>query len=176
MNRFFWGVLGLQPARVADIEAACGPFDPDKQPMGAGGMLGPSAFGLLDPTREMVKTQQWVEDLRAQEPVERIVNTLLLSAIKGGAQRLTIEPDALGVRVLHTVGTLEREHLHLPTTTLEPMLERLRRMAKFSANARQGSFRLEVDSHRFLLHVGFERTAWGERVEIAFASSPGAAA
>ena len=173
MNRFIWDALGLRPVQLADIEEACGPFDPDAQP--PRGALGVLALGLLDPAREMARTQQLVQDLRAQEPVERIVNTLLLSAIKGGAQRLTIEPDALGVRVLHTVGALEREHLHLPTTTLEPMLERLRRMAHFPTNARTGSFRLEVDSRRFLLHVGFERTVWGERVEIAFAAASGGA-
>ncbi len=168
MNPLFWDALGLERALLCDIERDCGPFDPDLQPH-------PGAYQVFDCARELSQTRQMVERLRAQEPVERIVNTILLSAIKGGARRLTIEPDALGVRVLHTVGAREREHLHLPTTTLEPMVEQLRRMAQFSSEAREGSFRLEVDSRRFLLHVGLNRTPWGERVEIVFAASSNAA-
>lgn len=169
MNPSFWDALGLERARLVDIERDCGPFDPDLQPH-------PAAFQVFDAASELRHTRQLVERLRAQEPVERIVNTLLLSAIKDGARRLTIEPDALGVRVLHTVGAREREHLHLPTTTLEPMVERLRRMAQFSSDAREGSFQLEVEKRRFLLHIELQRTSWGERVEIVFAAVPGAAA
>ncbi len=168
MNLSIWGALGLERAHLADIERDCGPFDPELQPH-------PHSFQVFDPASELQKTRLLVERLRAQEPVERIVNTLLLSAIKDGAQRLIIEPDALGVRVLHTVGAQEREHLHLPTTTLEPMVERLRRMAKVSSQSGEGSFQLEVEKRRFLLHVGMKRTSWGERVEIAFAAVPNAA-
>ena len=168
MNSLFWGALGLERARLADIERDCGPFDPEVQP-------DPRPFHVFDPALELQKTKLMVERLRSQEPVERIVNTLLLSAIKDGARRLIIEPDALGVRVLHTIGAQEREHLHLPTTTLEPMVERLRRMAKVSSNSSEGSFQLEVEKRRFLLHVGLKRTSWGERVEIAFAAVPNAA-
>ncbi len=168
MNPLHWGTLGLKRACLADIENGCGPFDPDVQPH-------PGQMRVFDAATELQKTRQLVEELRAQEPVERIVNTLLLSAIKGGARLLTIEPDALGVRVRHTVGDSEREHLHLPTTTLEPMITRLRRMAKVAGEAREGSFQLSVEKRRFLLHVGLQRTAWGERVEIAFAAVPNAA-
>jgi len=169
MNPHYWGALGLKRARLADIEGNCGPFDPDVQPQ-----LG--SLRIFDAASELRKTQQLVENLRSQEPVERIVNTLLLSAIREGARLLTIEPDALGVRVRHTVGDSERDHLHLPTTTLEPMIERLKSMANVGGEARAGSFQLAVEKQRFLLHVGLQSTAWGERVEIAFAAVPGAAA
>ena len=169
MNPHPWGALGLTRARLADIEENCGPFDPDVQP--------PSGhLRVFDAASELRKTQQLVENLRAQEPVERIVNTLLLSAIREGARLLTIEPDALGVRVRHTVGDSERDHLHLPTTTLEPMIERLKSMAGVGKSSRAGSFQLAVEKQRFLLQVGLERTVWGERVEIAFAAVPNAAA
>ncbi|RYX84343.1 hypothetical protein EON83_10540 [bacterium] len=169
MNPQHWGALGLKRACLADIERSSGPFDPEVQP-------DPGPLRVFDAARELQKTQQLVAELRAQEPVERIVNTLLLSAIKEGARLLTIEPDALGVRVRHTVGKSERDHLHLPTTTLAPIIERLRHMAKVAGEAREGSFQLSVEKRRYLLHVGLQPTVWGERVEIAFAAVPNAAA
>ncbi|BCM93428.1 hypothetical protein IAD21_05319 [Abditibacteriota bacterium] len=169
MNPLYWGALGLERACLADIEQKCGPFDPDVQPHSG-------QLRVFDAAGELQKTRQLVEELRAQEPVERIVNTLLLSAIKEGARLLTIEPDALGVRVRHTVGDSERDHLHLPTTTLEPMIERLRSMAQVASEAREGSFQLSVEKRRFLLRIGLYHTVWGERVEIAFAAVPNAAA
>jgi len=169
MNPLYWGALGLRQACLADIERKCGPFEPEVQP--SSGHL-----RVFDAASELQKTRQLVEKLRAQEPVERIVNTILLSAIKEGARLLTIEPDALGVRVRHTIGDSERDHLHLPTTTLEPMIEKLRSMAKVAGEAREGSFQLSVEKRHFLLRLGLHHTVWGERVEIAFAAVPNAAA
>ena len=147
MNQHYWDALGLKRACLADIEARCGPFDPGVQPP-----IG--QLRVFDAANELRKTQQLVENLRAQEPVERIVNTLLLSAIREGARLLTIEPDALGVRVRHTVGDNQRDHLHLPTTTLEPMIERLKSMARVGETSRQGSFQLAVEKQRFCFRSG----------------------
>lgn len=169
MNSYYWGALGLQRARLADIERVCGPFDPDVQPHNI-------SVQVVSPEQEIQKTRQLVEQLRAQEPVDRIINALLFSAIKESARLMVIEPDALGVRVFHTVGDSEREHLHLPTTTLEPMVERWRHMAKIPVQSRQGSFQIEIEARQFIVHVVLEHTVWGERIEVAFAAVPNAAA
>ncbi len=165
MNIGLWNALGLRAARLGDIERECGPFDPDRQPP-----LG--RLSLLDPETERAKTRQLVEELRAQEPVERIVNALLLSAFRDGARRLTIEPDPGGVRVLLLIGEQERQHLQLPVTTLAPLVERLRSMAAFSSDARDGRFQMRVrfEKRSYLLRVWMQPTPWGERVEVAFSS------
>lgn len=163
MNSQFWGALGLRVARLQDIEREWGPFEPERQPSR-------QSIALVDPERERLRNRQLVEELRAQEPVERIVNALLFSAIRDGARRLTIEPDERGVRVLLLVGDSERPHLHLPTTTLAPLVARLRSMAAFSIRAGQERFemRVQVEKRDFVLRVSMQETPWGERVEVAF--------
>jgi len=159
-----WTTLGLRAARLEEIEREFGPFEPPRQP---------NARVLLSaPPDERERTRQMVEQLRVQEPVERIVNALLLSAIQEGAERLTIAPDERGVRVLLLIGERERQHLHLPTTTLEPLVQKLRSMADFDVEAREGRFRMIVEQRGFLLRVWTQSTRWGERVEVAFSPTP----
>ncbi len=164
MNLGLWNALGLRAARLQDIERECGPFDPQRQPPLGG-------LALLDPETERAKTRQLVEELRAQEPVERIVNALLLSAFRDGARRLTIEPDERGVRVSLLIGERERQHLQLPIATLAPLVERLRSMAA-SNGAEEERFQLRVrfEKREYLLPVSMQSTPWGERVEVAFPS------
>lgn len=163
MNFQMWGVLGLRAVRLRDIEREWGPFEPERQPPR-------QRIALVDPERERLRNRQLVEELRAQEPVERIVNALLFSAIRDGARRLTIEPDERGVRILFLVGEGERPHLHLPTTTLAPLVARLRSMAAFSLRQGQERFemRVQVEKRDFVLRVSVQETPWGERVEVAF--------
>jgi len=162
MNSSLWTALGLRPARLDEIECEFGPFEPEFQPP-----LG--ALALFDSQNERERTRRMVAQLRAQEPVERIVNALLLSAIHTGARRLMIVPDERGVRVLLLVGECERQHLQLPTATLAPLVEKLRSMAALDAEAREGRFRMSVAQQDFLLRVCTQHTPWGERVEVAFA-------
>jgi type II secretory ATPase GspE/PulE/Tfp pilus assembly ATPase PilB-like protein len=162
MNFQLWGALGLRAACLQDIERECGPFDPERQPL-----IG--RLAIVNPEHERLRTRQMVERLRAQEPVERIINALLLSAIRDGAQRLKIEPDAQGVRVLLLVGERERQHLHLPSTTLAPLVERFRSMAALSTDAPEGRFRIQIERRSYLLRIWMQSTPWGERVEVAFA-------
>ncbi len=164
MNFRLWDALGLRAACLEDIERECGPFEGERQPPR-------QSITVVDPERERLRNRQLVEHLRAQEPVERIVNALLFSAIRDGARRLTIEPDERGVRVLLLVGESERPHLHLPSATLAPLVARLRSMAPFSIRVGQERFemRVQVEKRDFVLRVSTQETPWGERVEVAFA-------
>lgn len=164
MNSALWSALGLRAVRLQEIERECGPFEPDRQPP-------IRRLAVVNPEHEHLQTRLLVEQLRAQEPVERIVNALFHSAIRDGAKRLTIEPGARGVLVSLLVGERERQHLHLPSTTLAPLVERLRTMASFSTHAREGELQMRVEQRIYRLRIGMQSTPWGERVEVAFASN-----
>lgn len=159
MNTDIWAFLGLQRASLSDF-ASCD--DLEKQP---------PPLKLAFPNLNEVSAG--ADDWRGQEPVERIVNTILVCAVRDGASAISIEPQTRGVRVRYTVAGDVREHIKLPTLALEPIVARLKRLAKIELGqdaAQWGLIRLRVDERFFDLHVQTHPTQWGERVELRFSS------
>lgn len=169
--------LGLRRAGLADLGWA---NDEERQPQRRQFVL-PLAFNS-QPSSENAPLDA-LSDWRRQEPVERLVNTILLCAIRDGASFVVIEPQNTGVQVRFGVeGTpellgsvIEREHLRLPFLTLEPIVTRIKGMALGSQDREaledrefQGSFEVRVNEGNYLLHVSTQPTTWGERIEVRF--------
>ena len=161
MKTEVWSFLGLQRAFVRDF-APVG--DEEKQP---------APLKLAYP--ELSELPSGADDWRGQAPVERIVNTILLCAVRDGASAISIEPQTRGVRVRYTVAGDVREHIKLPTLALEPIVARLKLLAQIewrqgaaASVKRDGRIRLRVDEHFYDLHVTTHQTQWGERVELRF--------
>lgn len=159
MKSDIWAFLGLEPATLSDFawdNAA------EKQPA-------PLKMAFPDLNEASGGADAW----RGQEPAERLVNTILLCAVRDGASAISIEPETQSVRVRYTVAGEVREHLKLPTLALEPIVSRFKRLAQIelcAGAAQWGSIRLRVDEQFYELHVQTHPTQWGERVELRFSA------
>lgn len=179
-----WRALGLEPARHEDFEAL---DDSEIQPS-------PWKIASIQAVGEdEVQHLQTLEDWRDQDPVERIVNTILLCAIRDGAQEILIDPQENGVHVRFTTSEQMRDHIKLPMFTLAPIAERVKKMAQLDTtlhSAQQGFLKLRVrmaqlnatlvsaphgqlklrNEQEYDLLVSTHTTLWGERIELRFAS------
>lgn len=156
-----WLFLGLERATLRDFAVG---GEEERQP---------APLKLAYP--ELSEAPSGADNWRGQEPVERIVNTILLCAVRDGASAISIEPQTRGVRVRYTVAGDVREHIKLPTLALKPIVARLKLLAQIewqqdaSSDVRQdGRIRLCVDGHFYDLHVTTHPTEWGERVDMRF--------
>jgi type IV pilus assembly protein PilB len=159
MHSDTWAFLGLEPANLRDFEWNGAE---EKQPA-------PLKMAFPDLNEAAGSADMW----RGQEPAERIVNTILLCAVRDGATAISIEPETQSVRVRYIIAGEVREHLKLPTLALEPIVSRFKRLAQIELQAgaaQWGSIRLRVDEHFYELHVQTHPTQWGERVELRFSS------
>ncbi len=161
MKTELWSFLGLKRATLGDFEAG---GEEERQP---------APLKLAYP--ELNEASSGADDWRGQAPVERIVNTILLCAVRDGASAISIEPQTRSVRVRYTVAGDVREHIKLPTLALKPIVARLKRLAQIelqqsgAPDVKQGGrIRLRVDEHFYDLHVTTHPTEWGERVELRF--------
>lgn len=160
MKTEFWRFLGLERATLRDFELE-----------GDGAEKQPAPLKLAYP--ELDEAPAGADNWRGQEPVERIVNTILLCAVRDGASLIFIEPQTRNVRVRYVVQGDTRDHIQLPTLALKPIIARLKRLARIEvrADARQkGRIRLCVDERCYDLHLSTHPTEWGERVELRFFS------
>ncbi len=159
MQNDIWASLRLTRAALRDFEAG---DDEEKQPAPL-----KMAYPDLD------EAPSGADDWRGQEPVERIVNTILLCAVRDGASAISIEPQTRGVRVRYIVKGDVREHIKLPTLALEPIVARFKRLAQIEKQhdtSQWGTIRLRVDGRFYDLQVQTHPTQWGERVELRFSS------
>lgn len=157
MRTELWHFLGLERATLRDFE---GESDiAEKQP---------PPLKLAYP--ELNEAPSGADDWRGQEPVERIVNTILLCAVRDGASLIFIEPQTRSVRVRYVVQGDTREHIQLPNLTLKPIVARLKQLARIEVpgDGQKGRIRLCVDERFYDLHVSTQLTQWGERVELRF--------
>jgi type II secretory ATPase GspE/PulE/Tfp pilus assembly ATPase PilB-like protein len=171
MTKGIWEVLGLRRATLDDLSFVDKPVaTPPRAPLHM-------AFGDSESngSRRRLHT---LDDWRSQEPAERIVNTVLLCAIRDGARQIIFEPYARGVHVkfvlsemsaLHPDEPRVRDHMKLPLFAHEPVIARVKSLAHFGNRSEQwGLIRLHVDETAYDLHVSTQPTPWGERVELRF--------
>jgi type IV pilus assembly protein PilB len=159
MKSDMWAFLKLEPAKLRDFEWD---NDAEKQPA-------PLKLAFPDLDEASIGADAW----HGQEPAERIVNTILLCAVRDGASAISIEPETQSVRVRYIIGGKVREHLKLPSLALEPIVSRFKRLAQIQQGngaAHLGFIRLRVDERFYELHVQTHPTQWGERVELHFSS------
>lgn len=172
--------FGLRRATLADFGAR---NDGEEQPAALALVLAeatlfrkpcePPSESLSDETRE----------LRSQEPVERLVNTILMCALRDGAASIVVEAreGVVQVRFRLREGLIRKrgsewEHIRLPALTLAPIAAQIKKLAAIERTpdhrSQSGSFILTVADLQVQFHVVLEPTAAGERIELRFDAPP----
>ena len=72
-----------------------------------------------------------------EAPIIRIVNTILLYAIKEGASDIHIEPQSKGVRVRYRIDGVLHEQMKIPQYVLNPLISRVKIMSEMNIAERR---------------------------------------
>jgi type IV pilus assembly protein PilB len=103
-----------------------------------------------------------------EAPIIRIVNTILMYAIKDGASDIHIEPQQKGVRVRYRIDGVLHEQMKVPPHILNPLVSRVKIMADMNIAERRipqdGRIRLKLQDKEFDMRVNSCPTAFGEKV------------
>jgi len=162
-----WSVLNLNPATASELNAL------DGVSTGEDNQSAPLKISFPDLKSHRDTAVATVSDWHRQEPVERIVNTILLCAIRDGAQMITVEPEPTGIRVRFTLDDIVRDHIQLPAFALAPVVARFKTLAALNLDElkeQSGAIRLQVDGRDYDLHLSTSPTSWGQRLELRLAS------
>ena len=164
MDRDIWSLLGLTQANAADL--ADGIDENERQPA-------PFKMAFPGPGGSEAETTS-VGGWREQDPVERIVNSILMCAIKDGASDIHIEPLAKSVSVRYRVKGELRDHLRLPGLVHKPLVARIKKLGKLDTaggEAQWGVIRLRLDERDYDLQISTQPTEHGERVMMRVSGS-----
>jgi type II secretory ATPase GspE/PulE/Tfp pilus assembly ATPase PilB-like protein len=162
-----WSVLNLNPATSSELDALDGVSTGDDN------QSAPLKISFPDLKSKRDTAVATVSDWHRQEPVERIVNTILLCAIRDGAQIITVEPEPRGIRVRFTLDDTIRDHIQLPIFALEPLVARFKTLAALKldqSEQQSGAIRLQVDGRDYGVYLSTSPTMWGQRLELRLAS------
>ena len=103
-----------------------------------------------------------------EAPIIRIVNTILMYAIKDGASDIHIEPQRKGVRVRYRIDGVLHEQMKVPQYVLGPLISRLKIMSEMNIAERRipqdGRIRITMQEKEYDMRVNSCPTAYGEKV------------
>lgn len=150
MKDEFWEELGLKKAELSELTSVSAP-----------------SFVLDDN-----EAPDWIKrpDQWREEPVRRIINAIVMRAIRDGASEIAIDPQPSLVRVLLLVDGVRREHLRLPTLTLEPIVAKLKIMGELDvaeSAAQYGTIHVQFDGRDYDWKISTHPTDAGEKVVLS---------
>ena len=163
MNSDFWSELGLRKLTLEKLERLAP--DNDVQPP-------PFKMGVAH--SDEIANELDLRSLRSQTPITRIVNTLLLCAVRDHASRMIVESEAAGnyrgIKVRYRIGETERDHLRLPRHVLKPLVDHFREMARVETEMPDfsGHAQLSIDGRTCDLLVNAQTTARGSHLTVDF--------
>ncbi|MBV9467789.1 MAG: Flp pilus assembly complex ATPase component TadA, partial [Abitibacteriaceae bacterium] len=103
-----------------------------------------------------------------EAPIIRIVNTVLMYAIKDGASDIHIEPQRKQVRIRYRIDGVLHEQMKVPQHILAPMVSRIKIMSSMNIAERRipqdGRIHISMQGKDFDLRVSTLPTAFGEKV------------
>lgn len=103
-----------------------------------------------------------------EAPIIRIVNTILMYAIKDGASDIHIEPQQKGVRIRYRIDGVLHEQMKVPQYVLGPLVSRIKIMGDMNIAERRipqdGRIHIKMQDRDFDLRVSSCPTAYGEKV------------
>ena len=106
--------------------------------------------------------------LADEAPIIRIVNTILMYAIRDGASDIHIEPQRKGVRVRYRIDGVLHEQMKVPQYVLNPLVSRIKIMADLNIAERRvpqdGRIHVKMQDKDFDLRVSTCPTQHGEKV------------
>jgi type IV pilus assembly protein PilB len=108
-------------------------------------------------------------DIQADEaPIIRIVNAILMQAIKDGASDIHIEPQRKGVRVRYRIDGVLHEQMKVPQYVLNPLVSRIKIMGDMNIAERRipqdGRIPLKMQNKEYDMRVNSCPTANGEKI------------
>ncbi len=110
------------------------------------------------------------DDKEAAEeaPIIRIVNTILLYAIKEGASDIHIEPQSKGVRVRYRIDGVLHEQMKIPQYVLNPLISRVKIMSEMNIAERRipqdGRIKITMQGKEFDMRVNTCPSVFGEKI------------
>ncbi|MDQ3815519.1 MAG: Flp pilus assembly complex ATPase component TadA [Armatimonadota bacterium] len=107
-------------------------------------------------------------DMADEAPIIRIVNTILMYAIRDGASDIHIEPQRKGVRVRYRIDGVLHEQMKVPQYVLNPLVSRIKIMADMNIAERRipqdGRIHVKMQDKDYDFRVNSCPTAYGEKV------------
>ena len=106
--------------------------------------------------------------LAEEAPIIRIVNAILMQAIKDGASDIHIEPQRKGVRVRYRIDGVLHEQMKVPQYVLNPLVSRIKIMGDMNIAERRipqdGRIPLKMSDKEYDMRVNSCPTANGEKI------------
>jgi type IV pilus assembly protein PilB len=106
--------------------------------------------------------------LAEEAPIIRIVNAILMQAIKDGASDIHIEPQRKGVRVRYRIDGVLHEQMKVPQYVLNPLVSRIKIMGDMNIAERRipqdGRIPLKMQNKEYDMRVNSCPTANGEKI------------
>jgi type IV pilus assembly protein PilB len=152
------------------------------------GELAPIDTVAEDPNKKKKKTQEVVnreddamvgtelspdsvaggKEMSEEAPIIRIVNTILLYALRDGASDIHIEPQAKGVRVRYRIDGVLHEQMKIPQYVLNPLISRIKIMAELNIAERRipqdGRIKLTMQGKEYDMRVSVCPSMFGEKI------------
>jgi type IV pilus assembly protein PilB len=103
-----------------------------------------------------------------EAPIIRIVNAILMQAIKDGASDIHIEPQRRGVRVRYRIDGVLHEQMKVPQYVLNPLVSRIKIMGDMNIAERRipqdGRIPLKMQNKEYDMRVNSCPTSNGEKI------------
>lgn len=103
-----------------------------------------------------------------EAPIIRIVNTILMYAIRDGASDIHIEPQRKGVRIRYRIDGVLHEQMKVPQYVLNPLISRIKIMGDMNIAERRvpqdGRIHIKMQEKEYDMRVNTCPTAFGEKV------------
>ncbi|MGC8784727.1 MAG: GspE/PulE family protein [Armatimonadota bacterium] len=123
---------------------------------------------LLQREEEPLEEIDHVEQLVQQAPVVRLVNEILLQAVKMGATDIHFEPKRKGLRLRYRIDGDLVEVRHIPVSMMQAVIARVKVLADLNLTERRlpqdGRFSFQVEAKRIDVRVSTLPNQHGERV------------
>ena len=108
------------------------------------------------------------KNVAEEAPIIRIVNTILLYAIKEGASDIHIEPQAKGVRVRYRIDGVLHEQMKIPQYVLNPLISRIKIMSEMNIAERRipqdGRIKITMQGKEYDMRVNTCPSVFGEKI------------
>jgi type IV pilus assembly protein PilB len=142
--------------------------DPTKKVKEAGHFDEKEAEEEVDVAAVAAKGDLSNTQLADEAPIIRIVNTILMYAIKDGASDIHVEPQQKGVRVRYRIDGVLHEQMKVPQYVLNPLVSRIKIMADMNIAERRipqdGRIHIKMHDNDYDMRVSTLPTAFGEKV------------
>jgi len=106
--------------------------------------------------------------LAEEAPIIRIVNTVLLYALRDGASDIHIEPQQKGVRIRYRIDGVLHEQMKIPQYVLNPLISRIKIMSEMNIAERRipqdGRIKLTMQGKEYDMRVNTCPSMYGEKI------------